>query len=273
MSTEPNATPAESAATEGNEPANLDTVVETVEATETAPEGDPEPEKVEAPDDEDSEQGDDKPRKRSRTDRLKDRIRDLEAQVHASERLRDGASKPEAGKPPQETDFNGDYAAFERATRQFEVEQAFRRVRDEDNQRSMQERATELQREKASLYRERAVEAKSSIPDFEKVLESARGAQVRDDIADFIQESEKGPHLAYHLAKHPDQLRDLNGKPPAAALRELARIEARLSTPAPKKQTSAPAPVRTVTGGAAASPDLSKMSMDEYAAYRKKQGA
>lgn len=272
MSTEPNATPAEGAATEGTEPVNLDAVEETVEATEPAPAGDAEPEKADAPDDEDSEQDDDKPRKRSRTARLKDRIRDLEAQVE-TERLRNGASKPEAGKAPQETDFNGDYAAYERATRQFEVEQAIRRVRDEDTQRSMQERSAELQREKAALYRERAAEAKSSIPDFEKVLEAARGVQVRDDITDFILDSDKGPTLAYHLAKNPDQLRDLNGKTPTAALRELARIEARLSTPAPKRQTSAPAPISAISGGAAARPDISKMSMDEYAAYRRKNGA
>jgi len=272
MSTEPNATPAEGAATEGTEPVNLDAVIETEEATEPAPEGEPEPERAEEPTDEDTEQDDDKPRKRSRTARLKDRIRDLEAQVDM-ERRRNGASTPDASKAPQETDFNGDYAAYERATRQFEVEQAIRRVRDEDAQRSMQERAAELQREKAALYRERAAEAKASIPDFEKVLESARGVEVRDDITDFILDSEKGPSLAYHLAKHPEQLRDLSGKSPAAALRELARIEARLSTPAPKRQTSAPAPIPAISGGAAARPDISKMSMEEYAAYRRKNGA
>ncbi len=273
MSTEADA-PIDGATTEVNEPINLDASTEAEKETETKPEGAAEPNKAdEQPTDEDSGDDDEKPRKRpSRTDRLKDRIRELSDQL-AFERSRKGSPAGEVTKAPQEVDFNGDYQAYERAQRAFETEQAVRRVLDESATNNRAAREQELRNAQVTLYRERVTEAKSAISDFEQVVNSASGIDVRDEVADLIRESEKGPYLAYHLAKNPDQLRGLNAMTPVQAARELGRLEARLSAPPPKKQTSAPAPISTVNGGAAQRPDLAKMSMDEYVAYRKKQGA
>lgn len=272
MTTETDA-PVDGATTEILDTNTPAVAVEPGKETETAPEGEAEPVKATEPTDEDSETDDDKPRKRpSRTDRLKERIRELSEALEV-ERGRKGSSSSELPKAPQEADFNGDYQAYERAQRAFETEQAVRRVLGESDAEKRAVREQELRTAQAKLYAERAVEAKSDIPDFDQVLNAVRGEDVRADVADFIRESEKGPFLAYHLAKNPGQIRALNGLSPTQAARELARIEARLSIPTPKKQTSAPAPMKPVAGGAAPSADISKMSMEEYAAYRKKQGA
>lgn len=272
MTTETAVQAASSVPAEGEAVSAEETIVST--AAGTAPEDEQRPEGAEGkPSEDDNEQEDDgRPRKRSRTDRYRDRIRELSVELEAERRRNSGAGTKEAPKAPAEADFNGDYAAFEAARHEFSVEQAIRRVRDEDARTANEAKSRELNDARASLYRERAAEAKSTLTDFDKVLESSRNEQVRDDISDFIQESEKGPHLAYHLAKHPEQLRDLNRLPPMQAARELARIEARLSVATPKKQTSAPAPISSLRGGAAPTRALSEMSMDEYVAARRKEG-
>ena len=92
-------------------------------------------------------------------------------------------------------------------------------------------------------------------------------------------ESDRGPELAYHFAKNPDVLVNLNGMSPTQAAREIGKLEATLPTVKPpvvpsKKLSTTPAPASTtVTQGRATQPGLATASMDEYMAQRKSQGA
>ena len=92
-------------------------------------------------------------------------------------------------------------------------------------------------------------------------------------------ESDRGPELAYHFAKNPDVLVNLNGMSPTQAAREIGKLEATLPTvKAPvvpsKKLSTTPAPANAnVTQGRATQPSLASASMDEYMAQRKSQGA
>ena len=62
----------------------------------------------------------------------------------------------------------------------------------------------------------------------------------------FIQ-SEEGPDVLYHLAKNPAQLAQIMQMTQLNALRELTRIEERLSKAPPlKSQTKAPEPIKPV---------------------------
>lgn len=271
MSSEPNASAATGAPTEREAAAIEEVKTSTTEQNAPADDVDePEGADTDSADDDNEQEDDAQKRRPSRTKRLQAKVQALTIQLEHEQR-RNGASSKSDGKPPSEADFGGDYSAFERAQRQFDVEEAVRRVRAEDDRKANEAKASELSDARASLYRERAAEAKSTLTDFDKVLESARNERVRDDISDFIQESEKGPHLAYHLAKHPEQLRDINGLSPVQAMRELARIEARLSTPAPKRQTSAPPPVRRLSGGASPAPTPGK-TMSDYERWRNSEG-
>ena len=270
MTDETDATPAPSEVTEGNEAPAIDEAATAEKAKQTPPEG--EASEEESHSDEDGGQEDeDKPRKRSRTDRLKDRIRDLEAQV-MYERSRNGSSSGNEPQPPREADFNGDWQAYEQAKIQFGVEQSVRKVLGETSAKTAQEREAELKNAQISLFRERMSEAKSHIPDLEAAINATATAPIRDEFVPFILESDRGPYLAYHLAKNPQQVAELAAMPADRALRELARIEAKLSIPQPKRQTSAPAPLSAIGGGASHRPDPHKMSMDEYVAFRKKNG-
>ena len=60
--------------------------------------------------------------------------------------------------------------------------------------------------------------------------------------------SEKSALLAYHLAKNPDKLAELNRMSDRERAREIGRLEATLKLPEGKKQTTAPPPPSTAEG-------------------------
>ena len=92
-------------------------------------------------------------------------------------------------------------------------------------------------------------------------------------------DSDVGPDILYHLGKHPaeaDAIIRMTSQ--VERTKALARIEARLdvspvAVPQPKTFTQAPAPVKSLQGTAPVKKSLSEMSMDEYAAERKRQTA
>jgi hypothetical protein len=88
-------------------------------------------------------------------------------------------------------------------------------------------------------------------------------------MAEAIIESEKGAEVLYHLGSHPDEAKRIAMLSPLAAARELGRIEARLSMPAPRTTTKAPPPVKPVgASDAGVRKDPATMSQAEYEAWR-----
>ena len=57
-----------------------------------------------------------------------------------------------------------------------------------------------------------ASKGKRTIADFDRVMSSMAG-EVHEDLMEDIQSSEKSDLLAYHLAKNPDKLDELNHMP------------------------------------------------------------
>jgi hypothetical protein len=99
--------------------------------------------------------------------------------------------------------------------------------------------------------------------------------EIRDDVRDLLLESNKGPLIVYHLAKHPEKVAALNRMSPTAAAREVGSLEARIRGPQPKTRSKAPPPKPAPRGSGGGSslgrrsPDA--MSNDEYRAWRAKQ--
>jgi hypothetical protein len=109
-----------------------------------------------------------------------------------------------------------------------------------------------------------------------------------DHVAEVILRSEIGPALAHELSKYPDAVLDLNESPPAEVARVLGIVEGRLraqrafaerqhQAPPHRRMTGAPAPLSTVRGGAAPTPDLRELAkrddVSAYAAERRRQQA
>lgn len=187
------------------------------------------------------------------------------------------ASKPaqqdQPVQKPTRDAFQSDEEFIE-AVADWKAEQRIQEAFSKREEAERQRREVEETQRRQMTYAERAEAAVKEIPDFYEVV-SASDIPVSDAVRDVLIESDKGPELAYHLAKNPDVAEHLNTLSPLAAARELGRIEATLSKPAvqPKPVTKAPAPIKPIGQGQAATKAPTEMSMDEYKAMRAKQGA
>lgn len=127
------------------------------------------------------------------------------------------------------------------------------------------------EQETASNWNQRATAARQSMPDFDAVLSSS-AAPMTKAMAETIQDSDKGPELAYHLAKNPAEAARIAQLGQLATARELGKLEAFLSAPKPApKTTSAPNPPTPIGSGRSTEGDPGKMPMSEYLAWRETQ--
>lgn len=114
--------------------------------------------------------------------------------------------------------------------------------------------------------------AQSLLPDYATVVGSSE-VPVASHVAEALMDSERGPELAYHMAQHPEVVDRLNKLSPVKAALEMGRLETALTAPVVRPTTKAPAPISPLRPAASMQPDMSKLSVDEYAAARAKQGA
>ena len=203
------------------------------------------------------------PKKLSGAQRMKIREQRLLAELTAREReieeLRQAAPAARASdseeKPPREEDFNGDWFAFQRALTAYDAGRAASEAIAKQFQTREQSERTkqqaEIARERDVAHLERVEDAREVIADFDKVMEGMKGVNVRDELIAEIKSSENSAVIAYHLAKNPDKLNALNSMSGRELAREMGRLEATVRLPEAKKQTTAPAPLSTVKGGAA----------------------
>jgi hypothetical protein len=214
-------------------------------------------------DDAETEGQDGKPRRRSRSDRYKSTITRLNARIAELE------SQPAPGKgapkPPRLEDFNYDQQAYEDARLAFNTKQAVNEAIGQTQQQERESKIREARQELVEEFNEALPSVKERIPDYDQVMDSCK-VDLRKDVGDLILSSDKGPHLAYELAKNNGaKLREIQSLPPNEAARAIGRIEARLSLPQPKKQTQAPTPIKPPVGGAAPSRDPASLAKSEDA--------
>ncbi|MBD3844260.1 hypothetical protein IED13_01020 [Bosea sp. SSUT16] len=219
-----------------------------------------------------------RPRKKSRSERLRSQLERLRAENAA---LRSGSAASAVadgegidaevvkriGKPPKEEDFAGDYFAYDAARQAYEVDKRLttRQVSEAIQQRQEGERTRVA--ELIEDYQDHCAEAAKAMPDFFKVVQDP-GFVTSDLVKRFILDAgDKGPLVAYHLAKNPRLTARINALGPIDAAREMGRIEGMVSPPKARTATSAKPPVQTPKGSAAprnASSDLDAWLSNTY---------
>lgn len=255
--------------------------LETAQTEETTDEK-PEAEKAQGETPVEQDDDDERPGRRSRSARLRDKVAQLAAE-NAELRARfpsQGAADDTAviraeverriGAAPKESDYANDYVAFDRAMVAYE---AAKRISEGAVREALSMRAETAQaarREIVETYEDRADAARKALPDFDRVMASA--PNVNNHVAELILSDENGPQIAYHLAKNPKLIGDLNAMHPLQAAREIGRLAANVATPS-KRTTQAPPPVKPAGSASSPSSDPAKMSTDEYFAYRRKSSA
>lgn len=165
------------------------------------------------------------------------RAEQLQQELEAFRKSGPAPAKSEAPKEPKPEDFKT-VAEYTDALVSYRVDQ---RLREEQANREREA----AEREKEARQREfgkRLGVAQTKYDDFTEVLNSIKGTElerVHQDVTEYIQESEQGAELLYHLAKNPDVLDRLRKLSPRRFIAELGKLEAKWeSTAEPAKETS-----------------------------------
>ncbi len=205
----------------------------------------------------------------------KERINELTRQRHEKERDLETARreaeywKSQAIQKPQETQPQAtsgapaveqfdSYEDYLRASARYEAEAAFN--------------AKQLEREQAE--RQNAFNTRAEKVEIDDLIEVIYdpGVMYSRDTVDIAFSSEKGPEILYYLAKNPSENARIAGMDRAQAGYELGRLEASLSLPSPKLTSSAPPPIKSISGGGEPpQKDQEKMTPDEWRDWRNEQ--
>jgi hypothetical protein len=217
--------------------------------------------------------------RRARDKALKERLRAerdealsrAEAAEARAERIRNAGK---SDTPPQEKDF-ADYseyiaakAVYAAASKAAERDASW--VQEEaDTERKRAEQISAQEKQiVAAHWQAQVAEAKGRYADWDAVVYNPN-APIPPGVAEIVMAADNAADVAYHIASQPKLAAEIARLPPIEAARAIGRIEATLTLPRPRTQSSAPPPVTPVKAGAAATPDPAKMSYAEYVAARK----
>ncbi len=126
----------------------------------------------------------------------------------------------------------------------------------------------ETEEMKTYLARAEGMDAEK-YPDLDKALKGD-GVDFSGLSAQFVQTSEVGPQMAYHLYKNKDLATKIADMSVAQATRELTKLETEIvKASTPKKGSGAPPPIKPVGGdGGPSAKTLEKMDMKDFAKSR-----
>ncbi len=218
--------------------------------------------------------------------KAEERAEQLQRELEASRSKSGPAAASEAPKEPKAEDFKtvGEYTD---ALVTYRVDQ---RLREEKTkaEREAEQRESEA---RAREFGKRVAATREKHADFDDVLGSIKGTnldRVHSDVTEYIQESDHGAELLYHLAKNPDVLDRLQKFSPRRFIAELGKLETKFESTPPAKEhaptltevaeakspvSKAPAPIAPLdTAGiapVAKKPD--QMSVAELREYRRQQ--
>lgn len=160
---------------------------------------------------------------------------EYEARLQAQRRIAE-LEALQAKKPEEQQDKRPDRSAYkaEEAEKYEDDLLAWNR-----RQAIKEFQAEEAKRQQDAALRERTEQARHDIADFDDVISAAdrRQENIPGHVAAAIIESDKGPHLAYYLAKNPAEAKKIFAMTPAKALLALGKIETTFA----KSEAAAPA--------------------------------
>jgi hypothetical protein len=201
---------------------------------------------------------------------LQGRLRQLEESLHRQ-------AQPQPPQPAQQAQN------AEPQMDEFETVDEYLRARDtwlrndllttvQKQQQEAQERARHQQQQQVFSQKLQGVKAKYADFDAAVVYNPAMQSPV---LGHALMACENGAELAYIIGKNPAlSAQFANNYDPVSVGIALGRIEAQMATLAPKRQSSAPAPISPTRPNHSPNKDPGSMTPEEYRAYKRKmQGA
>lgn len=188
-----------------------------------------------------------------------------ERRVHRriEQQLREQQTQLVATTPPKRESFVDD-AEYQQAEIAHRAEKLARELLEERTRASQAEKSQEA-------FLERAEKVQERYPDFQQVIGNPT-LPINQAMAEFIEDSEHGPDVAYFLGKNPGKAYEISQLTPVKAARELVRIEAELAAKPKASPSKAPEPITPVgTRGKASSSPLPSDDDDIDTWMRKEQ--
>jgi hypothetical protein len=250
------------------------------EPSEDAPKVEAEGEEAETDDGDGDEPAEDPQPKRKRPGKYQRTVSRLEAELEQVKALLHKQAAPaqqkapEATPEPKQEDFT-DYAAYLDARAEWKARATTQQIIQQERQQFAKAQTTRAEQAAATAYFAKVETAKAKYDDFEDVA-FADDVPITDPMTKAIMGAENGPDIQYYLGSHPEEARVISRQDPYSQIRAIGRLEAKLSTPSPKKTTTAPKPVKPLGGtgaGGVGQTDPAKMDMDQYVAWRQKGGS
>ena len=264
----------------GNKPADAQTDENTPAATDEEATTAGDSGTTDEDQEQDGEGEDEKPPAPKRKGGFQKRIDQLVRENAELRRLAENpAAKPaEAAKPteqaagePQAKDFET-YEAYVKALTIYELDQRDQKRAEKERKAAEENKAKEV----AQTWQTRAEKVREVHKDFDSVMAEAAEIPVSPVMHEYLLDSERGPEIAYKLAKTPAEAERIAHLSPIAAARELAKIELGLTpvaAPKPKPRvTSAPEPIRPVSRSSAAA-KAPLHELDDFSEYQRRRRA
>ncbi|MDD5688474.1 MAG: hypothetical protein PHE88_11665 [Elusimicrobia bacterium] len=139
-------------------------------------------------------------------------------------------------------------------------------------QKTAQQRDAEAQQEYEATAGEKLRKGIDKFDDYEEVVESIPAQYITVPMTQAIAESDAAAAIAYYLGNNHKEAAEIARMTPVQQVKAIDRLEAKLKAPPQVSKAPPPADI-TGKGRAKSEPDLSKMSVSEYAEYRAKNGA
>jgi hypothetical protein len=217
-------------------------------------------------------------REKAAKERLRTQAEEAERRAGEAEaRLQKIRDAGQQAKPPAEGDFQ-DYTDFQIAKALWQQDQRYsdRQSAEITEQIEAARREAEAVRQaekslQVQAWNAQVAEAKTRYTDFAEVAENP-SLPITTQMADMILTADNGPDIAYHLGKNPALAARIAAMSPIEAAMALGEVKASLKPPQPRKTSQAPDPINPVKGGGGTAKDPSKMSHDEFRAWREAGG-
>lgn len=159
---------------------------------------------------------------------------------------------------PQLDDFDTD-AAYHKALMIWELdrrdalakEQAVKTQQVADAEAAAAAEKAQREKENQTIAQKRdttVIEGRKAHTDWDEVIDSAPPGAFSMDMVAALVETDNPSEVTYFLGKNPSEAERISKLPQLRKAVELGKIDAKLSTPALKKTTSAPAPISPVGG-------------------------
>lgn len=202
------------------------------------------------------------------------------AEARAAELERKLTTPASAGdnepKPPRLEDFRS-YEEYERADRQFiadkatrDAEKRFKAAESEREAKANREAQAKRISEAKARFEKAADAVSEHYEDFADVMDDMWRGRIEvirhnDAVAQYlIEESERGPELAYHLANNQADADRIGKLSPLAQVRELVKLEASLPKPNATATKAPPPPKQVGSRGGSDTKDPAKMTIEEH---------